>query len=684
MALADSHRPHSRDQFASPEADGRDCLQLLTETALSHGDVQAILPEVLDQVREAFHADSAVILLADEAQRNLRIAATAGVLKEGLDTQMIITVGSGLAGRIAQERRPVALDSLAGQDVINPVVREKVQSLLGVPFVVDGRLLGVLHVGSQTQRHFTEEQLHRLQGLADRIALALDHARLYRAERMARGEAARAERRFRDLVHNLDAIVWEADASDWRYTFVSRRAEKILGYPIEQWLNTPDFWLKIVHPEDRAQLVRRRRDIVEKGRGGNFEYRVRAADGRTLWMRGLTDVVRDLSGVPRQVRGLMLDVTHRRQAEEDALRLAAIVESSDDAIISKDLNGIIRSWNNGAKKIYGYDAEEVLGKHVSMLSPLHLRDEVDEIMSKVRAGERISHLDTQRRRKDGEIIDVAVSISPIFDPERKNIVGGSTIAREVTDLKRAERTLRTTEKLAATGRLAASIAHEINNPMASVTNLLYLLQHHPGLDRTSSEYVKLAQEELQRVTHIVRQMLGFYRESEAPVAVNLKDVIENVLTLYARRLSTSRIEVERRYRTDATVRGFPGEIRQVFSNLIVNSIEALGEKGSIWIDIRASRDWSNPEVRGVRVLIADTGPGIPESARRRIFEPFFTTKGERGTGLGLWVSEGIIRKHGGSMRVRSRTTERRHGTCFSVFLPAELAGRPGRGGRHEA
>jgi signal transduction histidine kinase len=309
---------------------------------------------------------------------------------------------------------------------------------------------------------------------------------------------------------------------------------------------------------------------------------------------------------------------------------------------------------------------------------MHLRSEIDVIMNKLRTGERISHLETQRRRKDGEIIDVAISISPIFDSDRKTIIGGSTIAREVTDLKRAERTLRTTEKLAATGRLAASIAHEINNPMASVTNLLYLLQHHSTLDTIASEYVKLAQEELQRVTHIVRQMLGFYRESEAPVSVNLKDVLENVLTLYARRLSTSRIEIDRRYHTDATVRGFPGEIRQVFSNLVVNSIEALGDKGQIRIDIRASRDWSNPEVRGVRVLIADTGPGIAEAARRRIFEPFFTTKGERGTGLGLWVSEGIIRKHGGSMRVRSRTSENYHGTCFSVFLPAELAGKPAR------
>ncbi len=506
-------------------------------------------------------------------------------------------------------------------------------------------------------------------------------ARLKEELRRARSEAARAERRFRDLVQNLDAIVWEAEASDWRFTFVSRRAEKILGYPVEQWLDTPDFWLKIVHPEDRGDVVQRRRELVEKGRGAAFEYRVRAADGRTLWIRGMADVVRDVSGVPRHVRGLMLDITGRRQAEEDALRLAAIVESSEDAIFAKDLHGIIRSWNIGAKKMYGYEAQEVLGKHVSILTPPHMRGEIDDIMQRLRAGERISHRETQRMRKDGEVIEVALSVSPIFDPERKNIVGASTIAREITDMKRAERTLRTTEKLAATGRLAASIAHEINNPMASVTNLLYLLAHHPALDAVASEYGKLAQEELGRVTHIVRQMLGLYRESEAPVGVNLKDVIENVLTLYARRLSNNGIEVERHCEAEATVRGFPGEIRQVFSNLVVNAIEAMAEargenveRPRMRVDIRVSRDWTNPSVRGVRVLIADNGPGIPDAARRRIFEPFFTTKGERGTGLGLWVTEGIVRKHGGTMRVRSRSAEDRHGTCFSVFCRRKCLG----------
>ncbi len=469
--------------------------------------------------------------------------------------------------------------------------------------------------------------------------------------------------------------MWEADVHDWRYTFVSRRAEKLVGYPVEQWLNTQDFWLQIVPPEERVEVARRRQDAVEKGRGGSLEHHVRAADGRMLWLTVLFEVVRDGDGVPQQMRGLMFDVTERRRAEQDALRLAAIVDGSEDAIIGKGLDGIVQTWNFGAEKMYGYTAREAVGRHISFLTPPHLREETGAIMSRLLRGERISHLETQRVRKDGEVVDVALTISPIRDATRRKIVGASTIAREIGDIKRAERTLRATEKLAATGRLAASIAHEINNPMASVTNLLYLLQHHATLDAAAAEYVKMAQEELQRVTHIVRQMLGFYRESERPVAVSLKDVLENVLLLYHRRLQNTRIKVRSGFAEDVSIHGFPGEIRQVFSNLVVNAIEALGDlegsEGHIRIEARRSRDWTRPSVEGVRVVIADNGPGIPEPARRHIFEPFFTTKGERGTGLGLWVSDGIVRKHGGAMRVRSSTSEKHHGTCFSVFFPID-------------
>ena len=655
MALS---RSSSQPVHSTP----RDPVKLLIDTVLRHGDVTGVLPEVLACIAEAFGAESAVLLVADDDSTQLSVLASIGVYGESFPAgrRLPMPVGAMIEGD------PLELEKVVPTASFGPGLPN---FSMGAAMFVDSSFLGSIHVGWQSERRPASE-FPRLQGFADRVALAIDHGRLYRAERIARSEAAQAERRFRDLVHSLNAIVWEAEVGDWHFNFVSRRAEKMLGYPLREWRRTPDFWLKIAHPDDRADIDRLRGEMLKRGRGGAMEFRVHAADGRTLWFRALCEVVRDLSGVPRQMRGLMLDVTQRHHAERDALLLAAIVESTDDAILAKDMNGIIRTWNAGAEKMYGYTAEDVVGRPVSMLEAPTSAGEIDGIMKKLRAGERITHLETQRRRKDGEIIDVALTVSPIRDPKSNALVGASTIARDITGLRRAERTLRNTEKLAATGRLAASIAHEINNPMASVTNLLYLLEHHGGLDTVASEYVKLAQDELKRVTHIVRQMLGFYRESETPVAVDPAEVIDNVLLLYSRRLQNTRIKVSKDYRTADSILGFPGELRQVFSNLLVNAIEAVGEEGRIRIGVRHGRDWSNPKAEGVRVLVADDGPGIPDAARKHIFEPFFTTKGERGTGLGLWVSEGIVRKHGGTMRVRSATGPSRHGTCFSLFFPA--------------
>jgi signal transduction histidine kinase len=230
--------------------------------------------------------------------------------------------------------------------------------------------------------------------------------------------------------------------------------------------------------------------------------------------------------------------------------------------------------------------------------------------------------------------------------------------------------LRITEKLAATGRMAATIAHEINNPMASVTNLLYLLSLDQQMGEPSRDYVRMAQNEVARMSHIVKQMLGFYRDSSHPVSVRLSALMDEVLALYSHRFSTGHVRIDKQYDDPREVVGYPGELRQLFSNLVVNAVEATGSRtGKIRIRVRTSRDWKNGALPGVRVTVADNGSGIEPHLRRNIFEPFFTTKGEKGTGLGLWVSHGIVGKHGGRMQLRSSISETRHGTAFSVFIP---------------
>lgn len=238
-------------------------------------------------------------------------------------------------------------------------------------------------------------------------------------------------------------------------------------------------------------------------------------------------------------------------------------------------------------------------------------------------------------------------------------------------LPRPADAIRDNQKLATIGRLAASIAHEINNPLESITNLLFLIGSDPTLSTDARNYLQMAQQELARVSQISSQTLNFYRESPAPVRTDLSDLLEEVLVLYARRIGEKRLAVIKEYDATAPIHVFPGEMRQVFSNLISNAIEASHEGGKLRLRIRAARHWTDGGVRGLRISIADNGSGIPAHIRKRIGEPFFTTKGQHGTGLGLWVTQSILARYGGNLQLHSSVGQR-HGTVFSVFLATNL------------
>lgn len=237
-------------------------------------------------------------------------------------------------------------------------------------------------------------------------------------------------------------------------------------------------------------------------------------------------------------------------------------------------------------------------------------------------------------------------------------------------LNRVTEILRENQKLITLGRLAASIAHEINNPLESITNLLYLMEQ----DATgkNAEYLKLAERELSRVVQISKQTLTFSRETSIPVRVQFADLIEEVLGLHARRIRDKNLRVVRQYETHEPITVFPGEMRQVVLNLVSNAIEAAPAGGRIVVRIRASRRWSGHGARGLRLSIGDDGSGIPADVRERLGEPFFTTKGQGGTGLGLWLTQSILSRYGGSLQLRSSVSPNRHGTVFSIFLPLNV------------
>ena len=245
------------------------------------------------------------------------------------------------------------------------------------------------------------------------------------------------------------------------------------------------------------------------------------------------------------------------------------------------------------------------------------------------------------------------------------------IVQDISERKRGEEMLRKTEKLAATGRLAASIAHEVNNPLEAITNLLYLLRNFCDLNDTAMRYVTMAEREGKRIAEIAQQTLRFYRQSTLPHRASMAELLDSILDLYQARCSTLNIRVERQYDSDLDLYCFAGEVRQVFANLVGNAIDATSAGGLLVVRARRSRHWEYPGVSGVRFTVADTGYGMEEDVRERVFEAFFTTKEDTGTGLGLWVSHEIILKHRGIVRVRSRAGNpgKPSGTVFQIFLP---------------
>ena len=245
------------------------------------------------------------------------------------------------------------------------------------------------------------------------------------------------------------------------------------------------------------------------------------------------------------------------------------------------------------------------------------------------------------------------------------------IRRVQRELDRAADVLRENQKLLTLGRLAASIAHEINNPLESIMNLLYLMEIDPSPAK-SAEYLKMAQRELNRVVQISKQTLTFSRETSAPVRLQLAELIEEVLVLYGRRINDKSLRVIRQYESSETITAFPGEMRQVLSNLIANAVEASETNGRVVLRVRDARKWSDRGVRGLRFTVADNGLGISPEARKRLGEPFFTTKGHAGTGLGLWVTRSILSHYGGNLQVHSSNSQERHGTVFSMFLPTNM------------
>jgi PAS domain S-box-containing protein len=361
------------------------------------------------------------------------------------------------------------------------------------------------------------------------------------------------------------------------------------------------------------------------------------------------------------------DAAALRQSEQ---WFRVTLSSIGDGVIATDDQGRVSFLNPIAERLTGTSLEEARGKKIGEVFPIFseaTNNPVDNPVEKVLALGSVVGLANHSvlRRRDGHLLPIEDSAAPITDDSGR-LIGVVLVFHDASRERNFQDVLRRTEKLAAAARLAATVSHEINNPLEAIGNLIYLARTSPGASEKIVAHLQLAEQELARVSHITRQTLGFYRESTSPTSVHIPTLVEAVLTLYSNKLQVKQIQVHLALDACPAITGLAGEIQQLVSNLISNAIDAVPINGTLKIDASVVKLAGG---ESIRLTIEDDGPGIAPENLKRIFEPFFTTKKDVGTGLGLWVCKEIAERHGGSVQVESKNADGANGAIFTVLLP---------------
>lgn len=497
---------------------------------------------------------------------------------------------------------------------------------------------------------------------------AVHVARDITEQKRAKEALHRSEEQFRTLANAIPQLSWMANAdgglfwyNDRWYDYTGTTAEQMEGWG----------WQSVHDPEVLPRVLERWRNSIATGDPFDMVFPLRGADG--VFRPFLTRVMplKDAEGKVVRWFGTNTDVTERQRAQ-DALqkanqRLQTVLDSITDGLLVMD-----REWRFTFCSEHG---ARILGVHSGDLVGASMRDAFPRVVD---TGFADAFQRAMNNRKPVHFED--------FYPEPLNMWlechcypgedGLSVYFRDISERKRTEEALLRSEKLASVGRVAATIAHEINNPLAAITNTLYLANLKAGDPASVREFLGMAEDELKRITHITRQTLGFYRESSGPAIVSVNAVLESAIDLMKSKIVARRAVIEKDWSGDTMASIIAGGLRQVFSNLLGNSLDALDEEGAIKLRVAPCTDLRSG-VRAVRITIADNGKGIANSAKPHLFEPFFTTKGTVGTGLGLWVTRQIVDKHHGKILMRSATQGARRGTTFMLILPVEPSGKTG-------
>ncbi len=490
-------------------------------------------------------------------------------------------------------------------------------------------------------------------------------------------EFERGFQRYRLLFENLEYVVFTLNPQGV-ITFISPAVERLSGYKPSEVQGQP--FARFVYPDDLPHL----QASMQKTCAGQLqphEFRTFAKDGSIHWVRSSSCPSCDIDGQVLELAGIMSDITEHRRTDSALRRSEASLTQAGqmahlgawDLEISnhEDVTANPLRWSDEVYRIFGYEPGQVEVSNDLFFERVHPEDRqrIRNAIGKAiqdKLPYNLEHRIITARGRERVVLEHAELVCDEHG-QLKRIVGA---VQDITDRKLAEVALIRSEKLASVGRMAATIAHEINNPLEAVMNVLFLARGSEGLSPAVRQYLDLADEELRRISHITHQALGFYRESSIATHVSLGALIDSVVDLLRNKIKAKHVCLEKQYRRQVQVVGVTGELRQVFANLLTNSLDAIAEHGRITVRVSATLSASNGR-HGMRVTMADNGVGIQRTALPHIFEPLFTTKGSLGTGLGLWVTKQIIDKHAGSIRVQSRTAGPRRGTTFSVVLPTE-------------
>jgi PAS domain S-box-containing protein len=491
-----------------------------------------------------------------------------------------------------------------------------------------------------------------------------------------------AEQRVRESEERLRLAQAVGGLATWEWDLVSNRvlwspgSSEVFGVSANE-LQTAEQVIEKIHPEDRMSTVFALDKAVKEHSEYSHEFRVITPNGSIRWLVGRGRPAYSPEGTPSRMLGVNWSITERKQAEEqlktERQRLLELFRQAPAFVaVLRGPDHVFELANPLYMELVG--RTDLIGRTLRDAVPEAMEQGYGGILDQVYAtgvpfvahGYRITLARGKGNASEERILDFVYQ--PIQEVDG-SVSGIIAFGVDVTERKRAEGALRDSEKIAAVGRLASSIAHEINNPLEAITNLLYLVEVESDPSQ-AKDFIALAQHEMARVANIVTQTLRFHRQSTRAKDVSLPDTVDGVITLFIGRSANSEVTITRQYRTKKMIVGYEGDLRQVFANLIANALDASSHNGHITVRVREATDWSTGR-RGVSVTTADDGQGMPNETRRRIFEPFFTTKDQTGTGLGLWVTAEILQNHQAKVKVRSRVNGKYRGTTFSIFFPLD-------------